>query len=88
MRSSVGLPVAPRQLPAEITVAEALQGNYDSSLVRLEGRMFELLTERDPPALVVESGRVAFQARVLGEGAKAALTRLGGGKPPADHRGL
>ena len=66
----------PPPAPAEITVAEALQGNYDSSLVRLEGRMFELLTERDPPTLVVASGRAAFQARVLGEGAQAAIRRL------------
>ena len=66
----------PPPVPADVTVAEALQGNYDSSLVRVQGRMFELLPEGDPPALVVESGQVAFQAQVLGKGAKAALTRL------------
>ncbi len=66
----------PPPLPVDISVTEALQGSYDSSLVRVQGRMFELIAQGDPPALVVESGQVAFQARVLGEGAKAALTRL------------
>jgi PAS domain S-box-containing protein len=66
----------PPPAPADISATEAVRGNYDSSLVRVEGRLFELITEGDPPALVVESGRVAFQARVFGKGAKAALTRL------------
>jgi len=66
----------PPPAPADISMTEALQGSYDSSLVRVQGRMFELIAQGDPPALVVESGQVAFQARVLGEGAKAALTRL------------
>jgi PAS domain S-box-containing protein len=63
-------------VPADITATKALEGNYDNSLVRLQGRMFELITEGPVPALVVESGRVAFQAQVFGEGAKAALARL------------
>jgi PAS domain S-box-containing protein len=66
----------PPPVPADITVTKALEGNYDNSLVRLQGRMFELITEGPVPALVVESGRVAFQAQVFGEGAKAALARL------------
>ena len=66
----------PPPVPADITVTEALEGNYDNSLVRLQGRMFELITEGPVPELVVESGRVAFQARVFGEGAQAALARL------------
>jgi len=69
----------PAPAPADVSVTEALQGNYDSSLVRMQGRMFELIANGDPPVLVVESGHVAFQARVFGEGAKAALTRLGVG---------
>ena len=66
----------PAPPPMDISVAEALQGNYDSSLVRVQGRVFELITEGTPPVIVVESGRVAFQARVLEDGAKSALTRL------------
>ena len=63
-------------IPTDISVTEALQGNYDSSLVRMKGRMFELLTGGDPPTLVVESGRVAFQTRVLGAGAATALGQI------------
>ena len=66
----------PPPAPATISAAEALQGDYESSLVRLEGRVFDLEAEGSLPVLVVESGRVAFQARVLGSGAKAALARL------------
>ena len=70
------LATGPPPVPTDISVTEALQGNYDSSLVRMQGRMFELISNGDPPAIVVESGRVAFQARVLGKGATEALMRL------------
>ena len=60
----------------DISVEEALEGNFDHSLVRAQGRMFRLNAEGDPPALVVVSGPVVFRALVLGEGAKSALTRL------------
>jgi PAS domain S-box-containing protein len=66
----------PPPVPTIISAEEALQGNYDSSLVRVQGGVFRLIAEANPPALVVVSGQVAFRARVLGEGAKAALTRL------------
>ena len=66
----------PPPVPADIGASEVLQADKDGALVRLEGRVFDLATEGSLPALVVESGRVAFQARVLGSEAKAALARL------------
>ena len=66
----------PPPVPTIISAEDALQGNYDSSLVRVQGGVFRSIAEANPPALVVVSGQVAFRARVLGEGAKAALSRL------------
>jgi PAS domain S-box-containing protein len=70
----------PPPVPVDISLEEALQGNFDSSLVRLEGRMFRAITIGDsPPSLLVVAGHVAFRAQVLGEGAREALARLPGG---------
>jgi PAS domain S-box-containing protein len=66
----------PPPLPVDISVDDAVQGTYDGSLVRLKGRVFKLLAEGDPPALMVASGQVAFRTQVLGEGARAAVSRL------------
>ncbi len=66
----------PPPVPVDISVDDAVQGTYDGSLVRLKGRVFRLLTEGNPPAVMLASGHVAFRAQVLGEGAKAALSRL------------
>ncbi|MGD1156854.1 MAG: PAS domain S-box protein [Terriglobia bacterium] len=66
----------PPPVPADISAAEALQGNYDSYLVRLEGRVFDLAVEGGLPALVVQSGGVAFQARILGSDVQAVLAPL------------
>ncbi|MGO8816186.1 MAG: PAS domain S-box protein [Terriglobia bacterium] len=67
----------PPPAPVDISLEEALQGNFDSSLVRLEGRLFRAITvDNSPPSLLLVSGHVAFRAQVLGEGAKAELARL------------
>jgi PAS domain S-box-containing protein len=67
----------PPPAPVDISLEEALQGNFDSSLVRLEGRVFRAITiGNSPPSLLVVSGPVAFRAQVLGEGARAELARL------------
>jgi PAS domain S-box-containing protein len=63
-------------VPSDISAAEALRGNYDSSLVRLGGRVFDLAAEGSLATLVVESGGLAFQARVLGADAKAVLAPM------------
>ena len=66
----------PPPAPVDISVGEALQGNYYNSLVRVEGRIFELILQGSAPALVVGSGRVAFQARMLGKEPREAIPRL------------
>ena len=67
----------PPPRPDDISLEEALQGNFDSSLVRLQGRLFRAITVGNPPpSLLVVSGRVAFRAQVLGDGANEALSRL------------
>ena len=66
----------PPPVPVDISVEEALQGNYNNSLVRVEGRIFESIAQGAAPALVVGSGRVAFQARMLGKEAREAIPRL------------
>ncbi len=66
----------PPPVPVDIAATEALQGNHDSSLVRLEGRVFDLASEGGLPALVLQSDGVAFQARILGSDAQPVLTPL------------
>ena len=67
----------PPPAPVDISLEEALQGNFDSSLVRMEGRMFRTITVgNSPPSLLVVSGQVAFRSQILGEGAKEELSRL------------
>ncbi len=66
----------PPPMPIDISVEEALQGNYDKSLVRVEGRMFQFIKEGGSSSLMVAADPVAFRAQVLGEGAQTRLNRL------------
>jgi PAS domain S-box-containing protein len=66
----------PAPVPVDISVAEALRGDYDNSLVRMEGRVFGLEAKGSLPTLVLQSDGMAFQARVLGSDAQAALRAL------------
>jgi hypothetical protein len=50
----------PPPVPSELSAVEALRGNYDNSLVRLGGRVFDLAAEGSLATLAVESGGLAF----------------------------
>jgi len=65
-----------RPAPVAIDVAQAMDGQFDRALVQIEGRVFELATEDRLPTLIMESGKVAFQALVLGAEAPTALAGM------------
>jgi signal transduction histidine kinase/DNA-binding response OmpR family regulator len=66
---SAARPVAATSITAE----QALQGEYDSGLIQVEGRLIGLERVAKEPALVVSSGSVVFPAMLPDEGQHESL---------------
>ena len=66
----------PPPAPFDISVTEALQGSYDGALVRMQGRVFELLAKAILPRWWWSRAGWPSRRGCSGDGAKAALIRL------------
>jgi diguanylate cyclase (GGDEF)-like protein len=68
------LGTAPMPEPRPATVKQALSGDYEGDLIRLDGRLLELRKGADQTTLLVDAGGAVFSAVLPGELKEQALT--------------
>lgn len=68
--------VGSARAPALITPREALEGNFDSELVRLDARLVDYIPRRDAEVLVLQSGDLLFNAILQGAPPRNLLAEL------------